>query len=139
MRSNGQIYRLKIFACFEKSSNYRDGGKKSNFVYFLFFCFFCGGQRESFDEQEGGGGLGGTAVGVGGGEGWEFFGALEFLSLTCLPALCSSSFHSNSPLMEELLLQRRWNGWRRRRRQVRGYWGCKGPREGGGGDEIRIC
>lgn len=48
---------LKIFARFEKSSNYRDGGKKRNFDYFFFFL--CGGQRESFDEQEGGWGDGG--------------------------------------------------------------------------------
>lgn len=103
-------------------------------ILIILFFFFVEGKEKVLMSKKVGGGM---AVGGGGGEGWQFFGALEFLSLTCAPVLCSSSFHSNSPLMEELLLQRRWNGWRRRQ-QVRGHWGCKGPRKGGGGDEIRF-
>lgn len=35
---------------------------------------------------------GGMAVGGGGGEGWQFFGALEFLSLTCAPGIVLQQF-----------------------------------------------
>lgn len=69
------------------------------------------------------------------------FCALEFLSLTCSSALCSSSFHSNCPPDEGPAFYSAGEmdgGGGGGESEVTG--GVKGPRTGGGGgNAMRIC